>query len=328
MLETSVLDELTAEACAAVTGRQDAAALLRGIEAANLFLVALDADRRSYRYHHLVHQMLRAELHATNPERERALQLRAAEWLESAGDMRAATRSFLAAGQADRALALLQDRVMTEFLRDPALPPPLDLGTVDPALLAQAPGRLLGLAADLLLSGDTARGGQYLDLLEHAQPPIKPGSRLAARVAMMRSLHLVETGQAVEAVAAALAARAIQQRTLLSDEWVATLPTILLRIYTWLEDYEAVEREATAALAAPELAEPVKLIQVPGAQALAWFESGHLAQAADAARTAEAEARRLGSASIFSPWITCARWQASRWSSATSTPPSSSPSRR
>src|SRR5512140_920518 len=40
MLETSVLHELTAEACAAVTGRQDAAALLRSIEAANLFIVA------------------------------------------------------------------------------------------------------------------------------------------------------------------------------------------------------------------------------------------------------------------------------------------------
>ena len=50
MLETSVLDELTADACAAVTGRQDAAALLRSIEAANLFIVALDDDRTSYRY--------------------------------------------------------------------------------------------------------------------------------------------------------------------------------------------------------------------------------------------------------------------------------------
>jgi ATP/maltotriose-dependent transcriptional regulator MalT len=34
MLDASVLDELTAEACAAVTGRPDAAALLRSIEAA------------------------------------------------------------------------------------------------------------------------------------------------------------------------------------------------------------------------------------------------------------------------------------------------------
>src|SRR6266571_4035580 len=49
MLETSVLDELTAEACAAVTGRTDAAALLRGIDSGNLFIVALDDDRTSYR---------------------------------------------------------------------------------------------------------------------------------------------------------------------------------------------------------------------------------------------------------------------------------------
>jgi LuxR family maltose regulon positive regulatory protein len=64
MLDTCVLDELTADACAAVTGRQDAAALLRSMEAANLFIVALDDDRTSYRYHHLVRQVLRAELRA------------------------------------------------------------------------------------------------------------------------------------------------------------------------------------------------------------------------------------------------------------------------
>src|SRR6266480_1336574 len=94
MLDASVLDELTAAACAAVTGRQDAAALLRGIEAASLFIVALDDDRTAYRYHHLVHQVLRAELHATDPAREVALQLRAAEWLESVGDTRRATRHW------------------------------------------------------------------------------------------------------------------------------------------------------------------------------------------------------------------------------------------
>ena len=122
MLDTSVLGELTAEACAAVTGRQDAAALLRSIDAANLFIVALDDDRTSYRYHHLVRQVLRAELHATDRPRELALQLSAAEWYESTGDTRRATRHFLAAQQVDRALTLLQDRVVTDFLRDPALP--------------------------------------------------------------------------------------------------------------------------------------------------------------------------------------------------------------
>jgi LuxR family transcriptional regulator, maltose regulon positive regulatory protein len=115
MLETSVLDELTADACAAVTGRGDATALLRSIEAANLFIVALDDDRRSYRYHHLVREVLRAQMRATDRARELALQLRVAGWLESTGDTRGATRYFLAAGQADRALALLQDHVVTDF---------------------------------------------------------------------------------------------------------------------------------------------------------------------------------------------------------------------
>src|ERR1700722_987563 len=130
MLETSVLDELTADACAAVTGRQDAAALLRTIEAANLFIVALDDDRTSYRYHHLVREVLRAQLRALDRGRELTVQLRVAEWLESTGDTRGATRYFLVAGQADRALGLLQERVVADLLHDPVAPAALDLSTV------------------------------------------------------------------------------------------------------------------------------------------------------------------------------------------------------
>src|SRR5215468_8634995 len=48
MLDTSVVGELTAGVCTAVTGGQDAAALLRTIDAANLFLVAVDDERTSF----------------------------------------------------------------------------------------------------------------------------------------------------------------------------------------------------------------------------------------------------------------------------------------
>jgi LuxR family maltose regulon positive regulatory protein len=294
MLETSVLDELTAEACAAVTGRGDAAALLRGLEAANLFIVALDDDRASYRYHHLVRDVLRAELRATDRSRELGLQVRAAEWLESAGDTRRATRHFLAGRQADRALALLQDRVMTDFLRDPSVPEALDLAMVDPSLLTGVPDRLLALAADLLLWGDWVRAGEYLDLLERTQPPIPPDSRLAARLAALRSGLCALVGEADEAVRYGLAARGIEERTLLEDEWDAALPVVLLRAYTWLEDFEAVDREAAAARAMPSLPEPGKLVMARGAQALAWFEAGRMAEAAEAAEAADADARRLG----------------------------------
>jgi LuxR family maltose regulon positive regulatory protein len=294
MLDTSILWELTADACAAVTARQDAAALLRRIDTASLFLVALDDERTSFRYHHLVRRVLRAELRARDRDREQALQLRAAEWFERVGDTWRAARHFLAARQADRALDLLQDRVVTGFLHDPTLPATLDLSTVDPSLLADAPDRLLGLAADLLLLGDAAHGGKYLDLLERARPSIPPESRLAARFATMRSFHYALTGHLNEAVRAATDARAIQERTQLRDEWNAAVPLILLRVYPCLEDYEAVEREAAAALAIPELAEPARLVLVPGARALAWLEAGRLAEAADAARAAYADAQRLG----------------------------------
>ena len=294
MLDTSILDELTADACSAVTERPDAAALLRRINVANLFLVVLDDEQVGFRYHHLVRRALYAELRARDRAREQALQIRAAEWFEGTGEIRRAVRHFLSARKAGRALDLMQDQVVPAFLRDPALPGALDLGTVDSSLLADAPDRLLGLAAELLLWGDPARGGQYLDLLERARPSIPPESPLAARFAVMRTFHHALVGQMDEAVGTATGARAIQERTGLSHEWTAAIPLILLRIYPCLEDYEAVEREAAAALAVPELPEPARLVLVPSAQALAWFEAGHLPQAADNAGAAYAQARRLG----------------------------------
>jgi LuxR family maltose regulon positive regulatory protein len=293
MLATSVLDELTAEACAAVTGRPDAMALLRSLDAASLFVVALDDDRTSYRYHHLVRQILRAELRARDRTWELALQLRAAEWLESTGDTRRATRHFLAAQQEDRALALLHDHVATDFLHDPA-PAAMDLSLVDPALLASAPDRLLGLAAHLLLWGDVARGGQYLDQVERAQPAAAPDSRLAARLAAMQALRHALAGEAREALRHALAARQIEERALPGDEWNAVVPLVLLRAYTWLEDVKAVDREAAAAEGMPSLAGPAQLVDARGAQALAWFEAGHIADAVKAAKAAETDATRLG----------------------------------
>jgi LuxR family transcriptional regulator, maltose regulon positive regulatory protein len=294
MLDTSVLGALTADACAAVTRRPDAAALLRGIDAANLFLVALDDERTTFRYHHLVRRLLRAELRARDQDREQAVQRRAGEWFESAGDMRRAARHYLAAQQPDRALALLQDRVVPDFLRDPALPAPPDLAGVDPAMLAGAPDQLLALATDLLLSGDPARGAAYLDLLERAQPSIPPESELAARYATMRAFHFAQTGLLDQAVATALDARGVQERNQLSDEWAIAISLILLRVYPCLEDYAAVERETAVALATPALPEPARLVLVPGARALAWFESGHLAEAGEAAAAAAADTRRLG----------------------------------
>jgi LuxR family transcriptional regulator, maltose regulon positive regulatory protein len=294
LLDTSILYQLTAGACAAVTGRQDAEALLRDIDVGQLFLVALDEERTSFRYHSLVRQMLSAELRARDPDRERMLQLRAAEWFESAGDTRLAARHFLAARRADRALALLRDRVVIDFLRYPAVTAPPDISAVDPSLFPDAPDELLALAADLLLSGDTVHGSEYLDRLERARPSIAPTSRLAARVAEIRSLRYTVTGQLPVAAGEALRARAIQEQTKLDDDWNAAVPLILLHVYLCLGASRAVERESATALQMPSFPGPAKQVLVPGVLALDRLEAGRLADAADAASAAEANARRLG----------------------------------
>jgi hypothetical protein len=54
----------------------------------HLFVVALDERRAVFPYHHLVRQVLRAELRAR--DREQVLRLRAAEWFEAAGETHAA----------------------------------------------------------------------------------------------------------------------------------------------------------------------------------------------------------------------------------------------
>ena len=72
------------------------------------------------------------------------------------------------------------------------------------------------------------------------------------------------------------------------------MPLLLLRAYTWLEDFEEVDREVAAAQAMPSVTDPARLVDVRGAQALAWFEAGRVAEAAEAARAADADARRLG----------------------------------
>jgi len=188
----------------------------------------------------------------------------------------------------------MQDQVMADFLHDPVAPARLEPGMVDPSRLVGAPDQLLVLAADLLLWGDAARGGRYFELLEQARPAIPPESQLAARFATILSFRHGLTGQPDQAVREAMAARAIQEQTQVRDEWNAAVPLILLRVYTYLEDLPAVAREAATALAMPEATEPITLVMVPGALALAWFQRGQLAKAADAARAADADARRLG----------------------------------
>jgi LuxR family maltose regulon positive regulatory protein len=109
LLETSVLTRISAPLADAVLGRQDAADMLAAIESANLFLIPLDRERNWFRYHHLFAEFLQSALRQRAPKRLAELHRRAADWLSAQGQTSEAVVHALAAGESDRAAALVED---------------------------------------------------------------------------------------------------------------------------------------------------------------------------------------------------------------------------
>ena len=86
LLCCAVLDELRADIIEAVLDIDDATSFLREIEQNNLFVIPLDAARRTFRFHHLFRQLLRARLADEADESDvRALHRRAAVFLQDRG---------------------------------------------------------------------------------------------------------------------------------------------------------------------------------------------------------------------------------------------------
>lgn len=104
LLETAILPELTPALCQAVTGREDAAALLDDLDRRNLFLVnqspLSSPQTPAYRYHALFAEFLRERLAQEMPERVRDLHGRAAE---AETNPSRAISHYLAAEQWDQA---------------------------------------------------------------------------------------------------------------------------------------------------------------------------------------------------------------------------------
>jgi LuxR family maltose regulon positive regulatory protein len=117
LLETSILDHLTAPLCDALTGRSDGQELLERLEKDNLFVVALDDERRWYRYHHLFRDFLRSRLERESPRRVFELHCRAAAWYEENGWMTEAVGHALASGDHERAADLVERAIGQTWFR-------------------------------------------------------------------------------------------------------------------------------------------------------------------------------------------------------------------
>jgi LuxR family maltose regulon positive regulatory protein len=116
LLRTSVLERLSGPLCDAVLETQGSAALLRELEASNLFVVPLDDRRQWYRYHQLFAQLLRLELAQRDRELVPVLHRRAAAWHQAAGQIDEAIGHATAAEEFAEAGALIARHWATHWL--------------------------------------------------------------------------------------------------------------------------------------------------------------------------------------------------------------------
>jgi LuxR family maltose regulon positive regulatory protein len=107
LLNTAVLPRLSGPLCDAVTGQPGSQAILERLEQANLFTVALDPERRWFRYHQLMSAVLRGRLQQSQPEALAAICERASAWFEAEGMREEAIRMALEGRQFERAADLL-----------------------------------------------------------------------------------------------------------------------------------------------------------------------------------------------------------------------------
>ena len=112
LIQTSILDRLSAPLCQAVIATENRAAavqtMLQELETANIFIVPLDELRHWFRYHHLFQQFLQMRLnHDYSTAVIAALHERAGAWYTEHGYIERALHHTLAAGDMETAVQLV-----------------------------------------------------------------------------------------------------------------------------------------------------------------------------------------------------------------------------
>ncbi len=231
LLKTSVLDMLCGPLCDAVLGdplappAPGAALILEELERANLFLVALDDDRRWYRYHHLFADLLRQRLEQSWPEQVAGLHSRASLWHERTGRLAEAARHALAAGDVERVAYLAEQDALAMFDRGELASLAGWLKTVPAKVIHARPWLCVARAWTLAYTGPLEALAPLLDQAESglASAEAEAGRRLAGHLAAIRAYADWLRGEGARAAGLARQALAgLPERDVLARALAAT----------------------------------------------------------------------------------------------------------
>ena len=287
LLQTSILERLSAPLCDALTGRQDSRAMLNTLERVNLFLLPLDTHREWFRYHHLFAELLYQRLRETRTADQIASLHRAAvTWYEAQGDIPSAIRHAHAIPDEDYVLEMLEKNAGS-FFATGELPRLFELaGLLPPQLCKRSPRLCVSVAWAGLASNHHGEIPAWLNAIESyygmpAESALNDVTMdLSQRAALMEvlvirlqlpsTLSITEQGERVLAVREALDALPPEQVCLLNPV-VNLKPVIAFNLGLHAESV------GDLSLAAQTFAETLTLARQKQNNNLFHLAAGHLA---------------------------------------------------
>jgi LuxR family maltose regulon positive regulatory protein len=168
LVHSSVLGDLSADACNAVLRIANSAALLREAEHRNLFVIPVEGERGRFRYHDLFREFLQAELDASFPGAGAGLHARAAHWYESRGLPRQAIDHWFRSGDLVRAAELVAEVVLALHQRGEVVLVRRWMDALGDRVLEQVPRAAANAVWLALLQGSEPDVARRLGVLDRA----------------------------------------------------------------------------------------------------------------------------------------------------------------
>ncbi len=153
VLELSVLDDIDARRCEALTGVDDGEALLAELVGLGLPIVAIGVEGRTFRFHHLFRALVRLELGIREAALVESLHRKAAAAELEAGDHPAAVRHLLAVGDHAAAFDLVVSPVWDLYRVGSMHEVGMWLDQFPPDFVGTDPHRITQMATTLSLAG-------------------------------------------------------------------------------------------------------------------------------------------------------------------------------
>jgi LuxR family transcriptional regulator, maltose regulon positive regulatory protein len=260
LLRTSILDRVSGPLADALTGGTGGEAILQQLEDNNAFVMAVDAGRTWFRYHHLLADLLRLELRRSSPAIISSLHRAAAAWHEEHGHVVEAIDHLHAAGEWADAARVLVDNYFGLTAAGLGETLHARLGAFPAS--ARGDGNLaLALAMDTILHGDLDEAANYLDVARELASTVPPARRrlfavYAAVIAVELSRRrgdLHEVQQAMRGVDAALAVKRSASEMPVPPDYRALTLMNLGIAELWSARPEAARRHLDEALALARL---------------------------------------------------------------------------